>query len=570
MHLYSKTKKGIEYFYLRQTKRVEGKVVCEFQKYIGNKEKLMEVIQNGCGLPKLPNSPKTSDVRYFGAVAALWNIAEKIELKRIVDKNILKRQQGMSIGSYLLVAAINRSICPKSKNSIADWVEKTSLPNLMEDLEIHQLNSQSFWNQMDSISEESVHSAENELAKKIVNTFKLKLDTLLYDSTNYYSYIHTFNPKNTLEQRGKNKQHRTDLRQANLALLVTKDHHIPLYHKVYNGNENDYTSFGDVIDSLNEKVSLLSKDKKNTTLVFDAGNVSTQNMRTISDHNLSFVSKLKLSDHKDLLKVPLEKYETLLDPEYEGIKIYTTKKEVYASEKTLVIKYSKEHFCAESTTLERQITNAKTDLEDLSIRLQKYIDDKKLPNNVTCRSVENAVSKIFGGKCHLKFFISCEVNNQDNYPLLSWTIDESKRNSYIEMYLGKTIYFTNREDLTAKQVLEIYSFQYQIEHLFKISKNRRSGCWWPKYHWTDQKIKIHAFYCYLSLLLTSILQMEASKIDIKNEPHNLIESLNDIVEIIDRHENAEGQLLEVRRHNSLNASQSKLFNLFKFKKYFQK
>jgi hypothetical protein len=35
--------------------------------------------------------------------------------------------------------------------------------------------------------------------------------------------------------------------------------------------------------------------------------------------------------------------------------------------------------------------------------------------------------------------------------------------------------------------------------------------WSPMLHWTDSKIQVHAFYCVLALLLTSLLQRELAR-----------------------------------------------------------
>jgi len=41
--------------------------------------------------------------------------------------------------------------------------------------------------------------------------------------------------------------------------------------------------------------------------------------------------------------------------------------------------------------------------------------------------------------------------------------------------------------------------------MFRISKSRRPGVWWPAYHWTDSKLSVHALYCFLALLLIRIV-----------------------------------------------------------------
>jgi len=32
--------------------------------------------------------------------------------------------------------------------------------------------------------------------------------------------------------------------------------------------------------------------------------------------------------------------------------------------------------------------------------------------------------------------------------------------------------------------------------MFRISKSRASGLWWPAYHWTESKLLVHALYCF--------------------------------------------------------------------------
>jgi len=53
-----------------------------------------------------------------------------------------------------------------------------------------------------------------------------------------------------LAQRGHVKAKRLDLRIVGLALLVSWDFHIPLFSKVYKGNQNDSVTFSQVLDDL--------------------------------------------------------------------------------------------------------------------------------------------------------------------------------------------------------------------------------------------------------------------------------------------------------------------------------
>jgi len=64
-------------------------------------------------------------VEEFGALAALWSIAERLDLVGMIDRVGPKRAQGVSIGYYLVLAALNRVVAPRSKAQIGAWYDKT-------------------------------------------------------------------------------------------------------------------------------------------------------------------------------------------------------------------------------------------------------------------------------------------------------------------------------------------------------------------------------------------------------------------------------------------------------------
>lgn len=47
-----------------------------------------------------------------------------------------------------------------------------------------------------------------------------------------------------------------------------------------------------------------------------------------------------------------------------------------------------------------------------------------------------------------------------------------------------------------------------IEDAFQRMKDPHFLSWSPVFHWTDQKIRVHAFYCVLALTLTALLRRE--------------------------------------------------------------
>jgi len=74
--------------------------------------------------------------------------------------------------------------------------------------------------------------------------------------------------------------------------------------------------------------------------------------------------------------------------------------------------------------------------------------------------------------------------------------------------LGKTILFLDRDDWADEDYIRVYRDQYMIEHNFRQMKDPSCVSWDPLLHWTDQKIKVHAFYCFAALLFASLLRQE--------------------------------------------------------------
>lgn len=123
----NKNVKGKNYLYLTQSGRVNGNPKHVAQLYLGAEAALRKYFEKHGEMPKRISTK----VLEFGASVALYAIAQKIQVIPIIDAHVPKREQGLSVGEYLLIAAINRALDPTSKNGIAEWFEKTVLAKLM-------------------------------------------------------------------------------------------------------------------------------------------------------------------------------------------------------------------------------------------------------------------------------------------------------------------------------------------------------------------------------------------------------------------------------------------------------
>ncbi len=180
---------------------------------------------------------------------------------------------------------------------------------MIYDFDYNKITSSHFWDMMDYVDDQSLQDIEEVLTKNIIKTFDLDLDLLLYDYTNFFTFIDTKNNRNNIAQRGKNKQKRNDLRQFCLALLVTRDCRIPIFSDIYEGNKADAKEFSSTIDNISKRLNVLSKGIEDLTIVFDKGSNSKDNFDRIGDMN--FVASFSVYHDKELEKVPFTKFEDL-------------------------------------------------------------------------------------------------------------------------------------------------------------------------------------------------------------------------------------------------------------------
>ena len=62
---------------------------------------------------------------------ALWQIAQELDVVGLIDAQVPKRDQGLSCGQYLLLAALNRCVAASSKASLYQWYRRTVLNRLL-------------------------------------------------------------------------------------------------------------------------------------------------------------------------------------------------------------------------------------------------------------------------------------------------------------------------------------------------------------------------------------------------------------------------------------------------------
>ena len=146
VYLFSKKRKSGAYYYLGENKKVNGRSVRVWQKYVGPAKTIQSLSMGG-------RLPTEISVLEFGNITSLFSIGEELNFVEAVDKIIPKRHQGLTVGEHLLLTIINRIDNPLSKNQLSDWFDNTVLKRKFA-IKSSYLSSQDFWNHWKKIDQE--------------------------------------------------------------------------------------------------------------------------------------------------------------------------------------------------------------------------------------------------------------------------------------------------------------------------------------------------------------------------------------------------------------------------------
>ncbi len=488
---------GRPYYYLRETARVGGRSKVVRQVYLGRVEdierRLVETAE-----------PKSVVARSFGAVAAALKLWSELEVTEAIDRALGAaggRRSRLSVGEMIMLAAINRACKPRSKRQLGDWHQRTALARLLP-AEHKALSSQRFWDAMDVVSDEAIAKAETEIVRRCIERYGIELRPLIYDTTNFATFVDSANARNTIAQRGHPKGGRRDLRLIGLALCMALDSNIPLCHQTYEGNRNDTTQFPQAIELIKarlQELGLTEDELSELTLVYDKGNNSKSNQPLADELGLGVVGSLSPSQHPELLAVERDQFHAL--EQLPDTLAYRTRIEVYGQQRTIVVSYSQPFAEKQRRSFAQTLAKAHRELDELKgiVERGKHRMDE--------RALTERINKILKRRW-LKDVI--EVEHDLAARTLTHRTDPDAIEAVAQREWGKRIIFTGRHDWTDEQIIAAYRAQSKGENAFRQSKDREFVSYSPAFHWTDQKLKVHGFYCTLALMLVSLIERQIS------------------------------------------------------------
>jgi transposase len=300
-------------------------------------------------------------------------------------------------------------------------------------------------------------------------------------------------------------------------------------------------------------------------LVFDKGNLSEESREKLLYSKTYFVAGAKADLAPAILTMPLDQFQEL--PLQPGTRVYETTIELSGKICKALAVYSDSFFTEQLASLSVTMAKCQDKLKELQKQLLSWRGVKKSPKQKTrgprpvMAKVRKRVEDILSPQ-HMKDVFSISLENIEGIPYLRYSTNRLEFDKLIASRLGRTLLITNRKNWLPPEIVTAYRSLVNVEEAFKHMKNRDYLRWQPAFHWTDQKLHVHTFYCVLALLLVTLARKMACEAGYDLSLHALLDDLSAIREVALLYPTGDGKVKAQFGLSKMTPRQKKLAELF--------
>jgi transposase len=331
----------------------------------------------------------------------------------------------------------------------------------IKNIELHQI-----YRSLDYLSSYN-ELIQTHIYKQNRDLFNYELDVVFFDVTTFY-FDSNVVKQDELRQLGFGKDGKIGKTQIVFSLLIDKNK-MPIGFEIFNGKQFEGHTFENAITRLKTKFNI-----GKVIVVADSGMMSKKNIGLFDTASIAEQYEYIVGDRLKSLPHSIKTYliektnytTTLAEEQDNPIKLCVIKQD----NKTIIGTWSAKRAAKDRYEREQKIKKA----EQL---LKNPAQLKKKPTNYYLKTTDKI-----------------------NYQIDTQRIKED------EKFDGYKAISTNTTTISTEQVLEQYSYLYQIEHSFRTFKSFLETR--PMFHWTDERIKGHLVMCYISFVLLRYIQQK--------------------------------------------------------------
>ena len=460
----------------------------------------------------------------LGALPIVGGVLAKLRVRQIIDGlcPIREKVADYTHGQIAEILIANRLTAPHPLYRFDLWAQEFAAPELFG-VNAKKLNDDRLGRTLDALADK-VDEIQIATSMAAVESYGLSLDKVHLDITSFMfegAYEEQdADPRLPVVKRGYNAEKDFKRRQVRTGQAVIGDGGIPLYHKVFSGNQTDSTTLMKVFEGLE---FLRSKAKpKELIHVGDSKLLSAGNLLFLQQRGVFFVGpgerrhefdeevsaldptawvELSYASESEVLKrkkAPKEEWNRYWCQEIAAsVRDPKTGKEF--PYRKLYIR-SSEEVRAATKNRDRQMRRTQEELQKVANGIPRYYKTKQ--------QIENKVSSILEAR-GVAQFIKATVSEHDGRPHLEWHRDELALEKAAKV-MGCYPLLTNlSEDRTAKDVLAIQKDQYRVERRFADWKGPLEVC--PVFLHSNRRIVGLMLITALALMIFCLIERQVRR-----------------------------------------------------------
>ena len=414
----------------------------------------------------------------------LKNINDSLQCKKYID--LMQTVTDFRFNVFDMVSALvyARAVQPCSKS-------KTFIDVIPKLFEKHHFSLDQFYSGLEYIGSEYEKIIEI-YNYQVASKYPFDTSSSYFDCTNFYFEI---DREDDFRRKGKSKENKTEP-LVGMGLLLDA-HQIPIGMKMYPGNESEKPVIRTIIDDLKQRNNITGR----TIRVADKGlNCFNNILHALKERDGYIFSK-------SVKMLPeTEKTWVLLENDYVDVK--NKKGEVLYRIKECVddftYSYTNDNGQKKSVKLrEKRIVIFNPKLAEK----QKYEINRQVEKAKNLRTCEAKKSE-YGDSAKYVTFITANKKGEKTDGKIRVEMNEEAIKNAKDL-AGFNMMVTSEIHMSASEIYAAYHNLWRIEESFRIMKSQLDAR--PVYLQKEETITGHFLICYLTVLLTRLLQIHVLK-----------------------------------------------------------
>jgi transposase len=496
------------------------------------------------------NSFEVSDVRSIGGEHVcnrIWNELEIDEWLKELD------DVGSNHIALFKTLVFSRLLSPGSECQTFTWASEESATHELAGKPNH-FSKSSLYRALDLLHKHS-EGLEEHLHFREKSLFDLDETIMLFDLTN--TYFEGQAKGNESAKFGRSKDSRKDCPLMTLGLVINRDGFVK-FSRCFAGNQSEPQTLSFILDSLFMESGAEKSKTIKPTIVMDAGIASESNLELLREKGFHYVV---VSRSKLPVKHDEQKMETIKEEDSKGVCIKV--KKYFHGDENFV-------YCTSTRKVLKE-KGIRTRQEELFVDRLRYYQSGLTKKGHT-KKVLRLVEMI--GRLRQKYPKASKLYEVEVVPESGGHTLEKNLNAieikfkHIESIAraeiegeGSYILRTDRMDLSAKEIWNLYIMLTRVENSFRSMKSHLG--FRPIFHQKQDRCESHLFISVLAYRIMNIALHKLKKVGIN---HNWTTIRNQLsthhrmtLSYISKSENAKPQKNHLRLNSQATLDQQKIY-----------